>query len=369
MGTSKKQPFGIYVCVILVLSLTLTTSSIVVNPVLAQGSGQFPDSGTLDNAGSLIVYSILGVDLSAPNDNGPRAQEFGVWARQFTGTITGGTITVSGTVRENGSGYSAHIAVSVTAGDQTDSDSYDRPSRTGDALVEWDQSFSVSVTVPQGATTASFSIDMVSSHDAGNRENVVYGDFTAQNTGVDHISISSPIDYVNTGDDSFTVTATVFGPENSQVPDGTVVSFILQDKQDGTLGGAKILPQSAETVNSQVTVTFYPPTSAYWSDSTHSDYAGVNTITIQASAGGKHGNYEIVIYNPDNQGEQNNPDNSPDITTTTPPPSNSNTTILIVAGVVIAAVVICVAVVAIKLSAGKHSVQSQSFPPPPPQYQ
>ena len=366
MHASTKQTFGICCCVILVLSLTLIISSFLISPVKAQGSGQFPDSGNLDNAGSVIIYSISGLNLSAPNDNGPRAQEFGVWARQFTGTITGGTITVSGSVRENGSGFSAHIAVSVTAGDQTDSDSYDRPASTG-ALVEWDQSFSVSVTVPQGATTASFSISMVSSHDAGNRENVVYGDCTAQNTGVDHISISSPVDYVNTGDSSFTVTATVFGPGNSQVPDGTLVSFTLRDKQDGTLGDAKIEPRTAvETVNSQVTVTFYPPTSSYWSDSKHSDYAGTNTITIRASAGGKQGAYEIVIYNPDNSGDLNNSDNSPDIITPTPPPTgNADYTILIVAGVVIAVVVVVIAVAAIKLSA-KPSIQSQTYPPPPP---
>jgi hypothetical protein len=363
MYGSTKQAFGISCCLILVLSLTLLFSSFMINPVKAQGSGQFPDSGNLDNAGSVIIYSISGVSLSAPNDHGPR-DVFGVWARQFTGTITGGTITVSGTLKENGSGFSAHLAVSVSAGDQTDSASYDRPATTGDALVEWDQSFSVSVTVPQGATTASFSIDMVSSHDAGNRENVVYGDFTAQSSGVDHISISSPYDYVNTGDSQFTVTATVFGPDNSQVPDGTSVTFSLQDKEGGTLGGAKMYPQTQETSNSQVTATFYPPTSSYW-DSTHLDYAGTNTITIRASAGGKQGAYEIAIYNSDNSGDLNNPNVTPDITTPTPPAGRANYTLLIVAGVVIAVVVVGVVVVAIKLSA-KPKIQSQTLPPPPP---
>lgn len=247
----------------------------------AQSSGTFPVEGAFN--GMVITYSVSGADLGTPSDT----YDF-TTSRIYNGTVTGNAVTVSGTVHQ-GNGYGADVAVSLHVGTATDSVSYS-------GSTPWDQSFSVSVNVPPGAKSGSFSISMTGSYNAGSRGLVVSGQFLAP--PIDHVIVVSPKSNVLAGDNPFTVRAIVYDSDNSQVDDGTEVTFTLTDKESGTLAGASIEPQTGYTINSEVTATFTPPGSSYWHDPLHANYAGTNSITITAYAGDKQGSFEILILPP-----------------------------------------------------------------------
>jgi hypothetical protein len=247
----------------------------------AQSSGTFPAEGAFN--GMVITYSVSGADLGTPSDT----FDF-TTSRIYNGTVTGNTVTVSGTVHQ-GNGYGADVTVSLHVGTAADSVSYS-------GNTPWDQAFSVSVNVPPGAKSGSFSISMTGSYNAGSRGLVVSGQFLGP--PIDHVIVVSPKSNVLAGDSPFTVRATVYASDNSQVDDGTEVTFTLTDKESGTLAGASIEPQTGSTLNSEVTATFTPPRASYWYDPLHANYAGTNSITITASAGDKQGSYEILILPP-----------------------------------------------------------------------
>jgi hypothetical protein len=123
---------------------------------------------------------------------------------------------------------------------------------------------------------------------------------SAASVTVTGINVTAPYDYANVGTTAFAVTATVHGPGNSSVPDGTPVNFTLADEADPTvagLAGASITPSlNVPTINGSVTVTFTPPGVSYFDSPLHYDNLVVNYIRITATAGGAQGALMITIY-------------------------------------------------------------------------
>jgi len=91
----------------------------------------------------------------------------------------------------------------------------------------------------------------------------------------------------------------VTGSVDSQVPDGTPVHFDLIDmglNGRDNLADASITPRDAVTTNSEVTLTFTPPTNAYWQSHDPSTVdTTLNTMRIVATCGGKEWIYKVVI--------------------------------------------------------------------------
>ncbi len=112
--------------------------------------------------GLQITYSVSGASLEAPHD-----EPGFTWVRTMNGTLTGDTLTVTGTVSAK-NGYSGRVSVSVAAGGKTNSYSSE-----GD--VPWSDSFIVAVPVPDGATSGSFRIGLTGSYNAGGHGVTVVG--------------------------------------------------------------------------------------------------------------------------------------------------------------------------------------------------
>lgn len=127
-------------------------------PVLAN-SGTFPETDTFN--GMQIVYSISGVSVDSHED----VNDF-TTSRGLTGTITGKTVTVTGTVKQD-NGYSAHIEVRV--GDQN---------YTSDILVGESDSFTLSCPITKDMDSISVSIAVGGSYNAGGRGLTVAGSFS-----------------------------------------------------------------------------------------------------------------------------------------------------------------------------------------------
>jgi len=146
-------------------------------PVIKRGpTGS--SSGTFDKAsfnGLQIVYTISGPQLGQPKDS-----EGFTHTRSFEGQLAGNTFTVSGTGifddsakydTEYGSFYGT-IDVSVSAGRETKNYVYTQPKSAGPMR----QAFSVSIPIPDDATSGSFSIKVTFVNPRfGNRGVVVSG--------------------------------------------------------------------------------------------------------------------------------------------------------------------------------------------------
>jgi hypothetical protein len=157
---------------ILIISIVSVMFTIFPGDVEALSSGRYPESPDTWN-GMVITYSISGVDLSAPSDTPGYT-----WTRDFNGTITGSTVTVSGNLHQE-NGYGADATVYLAVGSASESASYSGSINETNPI--WDQPFSLSVNVPSGAQYGSFSISMEGIYNAGGRGLVVEGSLTAQN--------------------------------------------------------------------------------------------------------------------------------------------------------------------------------------------
>jgi hypothetical protein len=135
-----------------------------------------------------------------------------------------------------------------------------------------------------------------------------------QQSGVDHLSIFpiDPTPDLTNHNCMYTISSnlkmsplpihfrvTVYGPGNSQViPDDTRVDFQLTDRNHNT-DGACIEPRVGfgYTRNSEVTMTFYPPTDAYWQSHDPAE-TSLNTMTLWASCRGKETYYVPIEIKP-----------------------------------------------------------------------
>jgi hypothetical protein len=120
--------------------------------------------------GLQIVYSISGATLETPEDVGGFTT-----SRTIKGTITGDTLTVSGTVKA-GWGFGATLDVTLHVEGQEDKTFHqEKFPAEGLAKDPMNQEFSVSLLVPPSTKTASFSIDMIGDYNAGTRGLTVSG--------------------------------------------------------------------------------------------------------------------------------------------------------------------------------------------------
>jgi hypothetical protein len=93
---------------------------------------------------------------------------------------------------------------------------------------------------------------------------------------------------------------TVVGEGGYKVPDGTRVDFSLTDWL-GDQGDAYILPSSAVTKNSEVTVTYHPPSYNYWTPSGKHDPSvdiWKRFMVIKATCEGKEAAYILYMVRP-----------------------------------------------------------------------
>lgn len=133
-----------------------------------------------------------------------------------------------------------------------------------------------------------------------------------QQTGVDHLTIAplNPPTEFTSNQIVYTYPPTkhisampiifrviVYGSGSSQVPDGTEVDFRLVD-YDGNAVDAYVDPEVGHTTNSEVQVTFYPPTNAYWNSHDPSAEGSSNSMTIYATCEGKQTSYDQIKIKP-----------------------------------------------------------------------
>lgn len=135
-------------------------------PVSAAG-GTFPAAPF---NGMQITYDISGATVTDTVDS-----EGFTTSRTLQGTLGTGQLTISGSAKM-GNGYDADVTATVSCGGGTDQFTTNIKSGFPDFNEE---SFSISVPIPTGATSGSFSINMVGHYNAGNRGLVVSGTFVA----------------------------------------------------------------------------------------------------------------------------------------------------------------------------------------------
>ncbi len=111
------------------------------------GSGSF----VADSDMARVSYSVSGASLGTPEDSKNERRGNFQYFRSYEGDLTGSTLRISGTASTEASNEQSSLSVSVSAGGK--SDSYSTSFESGTA-----ENFSVSIPVPQGATSGSFSI-------------------------------------------------------------------------------------------------------------------------------------------------------------------------------------------------------------------
>ncbi|MFA5629343.1 MAG: FecR domain-containing protein [Dehalococcoidales bacterium] len=126
--------------------------------------------------GMQITYDISGATVTDTAD-----VEGFTTSRTLQGKLGTGQLTVSGSAKM-GNGYYADITATVSCDGKTDQFAANIPSGFPDFNEE---SFNISVPIPKGATSGSFSINMVGHYNAGTRGLVVKGTFTSDTaTGI-----------------------------------------------------------------------------------------------------------------------------------------------------------------------------------------
>jgi hypothetical protein len=151
---------------LLILSLVFPINLLLSQTVSAAG-GTFPASPF---NGMQITYDISGATVTDTKD----VDDF-TTSRTLQGTLGTGKLTISGSAKM-GNGYDADVTATVSCGGETDQFTTNIPSGFPDFNEE---SFNISVSIPKGATSGSFSINMVGHYNAGNRGLVVSGTFVA----------------------------------------------------------------------------------------------------------------------------------------------------------------------------------------------
>ncbi|MDD5509215.1 MAG: FecR domain-containing protein [Dehalococcoidales bacterium] len=152
--------------VTLCLATMLPTVIMPPSDVMAEG-GTFPDEPF---NGMQINYDISGATVTDTSD------EWGfTTSRTLSGTLGTGQLTISGSAKM-GNGYDADVSATVSCGGETDQFTTNIPSGFPGFNEE---SFTISVPIPTGATGGSFSISMTGHYNAGDRGLVVSGTFGA----------------------------------------------------------------------------------------------------------------------------------------------------------------------------------------------
>ncbi len=98
-----------------------------------------------------VSYNISGASLRSPEDSENESRGFFHYIRSYEGSLDTGTLRISGTASTEASNRQSSVSVSVSAGGE--SDSYKASFEAGTQ-----ENFSVSVPIPSGATSGSFSI-------------------------------------------------------------------------------------------------------------------------------------------------------------------------------------------------------------------
>jgi len=160
------KPSLLIIFVLIILSLVFPFSLLLPAPAKAEG-GTFPASPF---NGMQITYSISGATVTDTKDTGGFTT-----SRALKGTLGTGQLTISGSAKM-GNGYDADVTATVSCGGKTDKFTTNIKSGFPDFNEE---SFNISVPIPKGATSGSFSINMTGHYNAGNRGLVVNGTFDA----------------------------------------------------------------------------------------------------------------------------------------------------------------------------------------------
>ncbi|MDD4924747.1 MAG: FecR domain-containing protein [Dehalococcoidales bacterium] len=156
---------------LLILLLVFPINMLLPQPVSAAG-GTFPASPF---NGMQITYNITGATITDTVDS-----DGFTTSRTLQGTLGTGQLTISGSAKM-GNGYDADVTATVSCGGETDQFITNIPSGFPGFNEE---SFNISVPIPAGATSGSFSINMVGHYNAGNRGLVVSGTFVADAANV-----------------------------------------------------------------------------------------------------------------------------------------------------------------------------------------
>ena len=179
VGVFMRKYARVFSVVALCLAVILPSVILYPSSVSAEG-GTFP--GEPFN-GMQITYSISGATVTDTQD-----EEGFTTSRTLSGTLGTGQLTIEGTAKM-GSGWDADVSATVSCGDQSDQFTTNIESGWPDFNEE---SFSISVPISQGATSASFSISMTGHYNAGSRGLVVSGTFSADPEAVAPPSPTTP---------------------------------------------------------------------------------------------------------------------------------------------------------------------------------
>jgi hypothetical protein len=156
-----------YLISLLMILLLVSPLSFLSPQRISAAGGTFPASPF---NGMQITYDISGATVTDTKD----VDDF-TTSRTLQGTLGTGQLTISGSAKM-GNGYDADVTATVSCGGETDQFTTNIPSGFPGFNEE---SFNISVSIPKGATSGSFSINMVGHYNAGNRGLVVSGTFIA----------------------------------------------------------------------------------------------------------------------------------------------------------------------------------------------
>jgi hypothetical protein len=128
---------------------------ILMIPALIWAPNAWANSGTYSHpyGYASVTYNVSGATLGAPQDSAIERRGYFHYTRAFTGQLNTGALTVSGSVSTTASNRNSSLTVKVNAGGQQEQHSVSFESGT-------QESFSISVPIPAGATSGSFSISV-----------------------------------------------------------------------------------------------------------------------------------------------------------------------------------------------------------------
>ena len=155
-----------FIPIFIILALIFPVNLFLPEPVTAAG-GTFPASPF---NGMQITYNISGATVTDTWDS-----EGFTTSRTLQGPLGTGQLTISGSAKM-GNGYDADVTATVSCGGKTDK--FTTNIKSGFPGFN-EESFNISVPIPNGATSGSFSINMVGHYNAGNRGLIVSGMFSA----------------------------------------------------------------------------------------------------------------------------------------------------------------------------------------------
>ncbi len=215
---------------------------------ISVAASEFPEGSTFN--GMQITYTISGVAI----DNKTDVEDY-TTSRTLTGIVTGKTVTVTATVKQE-NGYSATI--SAVCGDQ----SYSKEIQVGES-----DTFTLSVPVTKDMKSVSVSISMTGYYNAGTRGLVVNGNFIKlEDAGCSfsdlcgQVEVLNPIGYDANGEPEYDDEAWHFAKLDEPLYVGTKIKTGLDSYDQKSAAIISFADMSTFVTQENTTIELVSPT-------------------------------------------------------------------------------------------------------------